>query len=91
MDLRTPSVVWDVSFQLAFAASPGIMLYAFPFSNFLTNLSARIHPHQRAEYLLPWWENIFSSPWQLSSPGLNWILQWILINAINISGYFSKK
>ncbi len=32
MALITPSVLWDISFQLSFAATLGIMLYAGPFS-----------------------------------------------------------
>jgi competence protein ComEC len=51
MALRTPTVVWDVSFQLSFAATLGIMLYAEPLTNFFTNLATRIIPRQKAEYL----------------------------------------
>ena len=37
----TPAVVWDVSFQLSFAATLGIMLYAGMFSEWFTHLAER--------------------------------------------------
>jgi competence protein ComEC len=51
MALRTPTVLWDISFQLSFAATLGIMLYAEPFTNGFTKLTARFIPHDKAEHL----------------------------------------
>jgi competence protein ComEC len=51
MALFSPFVLWDVSFQLSFAATLGIMLYADPFSNGFTNFTARFIPRDKAEHL----------------------------------------
>ena len=51
MALLTPTVLWDVSFQLSFAATLGIMLYADLFTGGFTNLAARFIPRQKAENL----------------------------------------
>ena len=51
MALFTPFVLWDVSFQLSFAATLGIMLYAEPFTNGITNFTARFVPRDKAEHL----------------------------------------
>jgi competence protein ComEC len=51
MALFTPSVLWDVSFQLSFAATLGIMLYAEFFINGFTNFTARFIPRDKAEHL----------------------------------------
>jgi competence protein ComEC len=51
MALATPRVLWDVSFQLSFAATLGIMLYAEPFTNWFTNLAARFIPQDKASGL----------------------------------------
>jgi competence protein ComEC len=51
MVLVTPTVLWDVSFQLSFAATLGIMLYAEPLINGFTNLSARFMSREKAELL----------------------------------------
>ncbi|OGO60180.1 MAG: hypothetical protein A2032_06055 [Chloroflexi bacterium RBG_19FT_COMBO_49_13] len=47
----TPTVLWDVSFQLSFAATLGIMLYAEPFTRSFTTFAARFIPHEKAERL----------------------------------------
>ncbi len=41
MAVITPAVLWDVSFQLSFAATLGIMLYAGMFSEWFTHLAER--------------------------------------------------
>ncbi len=41
MAVITPMVLWDVSFQLSFAATLGIMLYAGMFSEWFTHLAER--------------------------------------------------
>jgi competence protein ComEC len=41
MAVITPSVLWDVSFQLSFAATLGIMLYAGMFTRWFTHLAER--------------------------------------------------
>ena len=51
MAFATPRVLWDVSFQLSFAATLGIMLYAEPFTNWFTNLAARFIPRDKANRL----------------------------------------
>ena len=51
MALLTPTVLWDVSFQLSFAATLGIMLYAELFTGGFTNIAARFIPRQKAENL----------------------------------------
>ena len=51
MAFITPTVLWDVSFQLSFAATLGIMLYAEPFTRSFTTFAARFIPHEKAERL----------------------------------------
>ena len=51
MALVTPTVLWDVSFQLSFAATLGIMLYAEPLSTWFTNFAARFIPRNKADRL----------------------------------------
>ncbi len=41
MAVITPAVLWDVSFQLSFAATLGIMLYAGIFTQWITHLAER--------------------------------------------------
>jgi competence protein ComEC len=48
MALITPAVLWDVSFQLSFSATLGIMLYAEPFTQSFTNIVARFVPPDKA-------------------------------------------
>ncbi len=51
MAFITPTVLWDVSFQLSFAATLGIMLYAEPFTGSFTTFAARFIAHEKAERL----------------------------------------
>jgi competence protein ComEC len=51
MAVITPSVIWDISFQLSFAATLGIMLYADLFTNGFTNFTARFLAREKAEHL----------------------------------------
>jgi competence protein ComEC len=51
MALETPVVLWDISFQLSFAATLGIMLYAEPLTNGFTNFTTRFIPRDKAEHL----------------------------------------
>jgi competence protein ComEC len=51
MALFTPTVLWDVSFQLSFAATLGIMVYAEPFTLAFTRFAARFIPADKAEHL----------------------------------------
>jgi len=51
MTIITPSVLWDVSFQLSFAATLGIMLYAEPFTQWFTNFATRFMPQDKADHL----------------------------------------
>ena len=48
LSIFTPTVLWDVSFQLSFAATLGIMLYAEPFTEWFINFTARFMPRDRA-------------------------------------------
>ena len=45
MAFMNPLVIWDVGFQLSFFATLGLILYAEPFSNFTSNLIAKISKH----------------------------------------------
>ncbi len=47
----TPTILWDVSFQLSFAATLGIMLYAELFTMWFTNLATRFMPIDKASRL----------------------------------------
>ena len=51
MAAKTPTVLWDVSFQLSFAATLGIMLYAEPMTEWFVRTAARYIPQERAEKL----------------------------------------
>jgi competence protein ComEC len=51
MALFIPTVLWDVSFQLSFAATLGIMLFAEPFTNGFTTLATHFIPREKAEHL----------------------------------------
>ncbi|HSB65021.1 MAG TPA: ComEC/Rec2 family competence protein [Anaerolineales bacterium] len=51
MAIVTPSVLWDVSFQLSFAATLGIMLYAEPMSEWFIKILSRIIPQEQAQKL----------------------------------------
>jgi competence protein ComEC len=44
MAFITPTVLWDVSFQLSFAATLGIMLNEKPFNQMFTDLVSRFFP-----------------------------------------------
>jgi competence protein ComEC len=49
MAVISPTVLWDVSFQLSFAATLGIMLYAEPLSNWFINFASRFLPREKVE------------------------------------------
>ncbi len=51
MAIITPTVLWDVSFQLSFAATLGIMLYAEPLTEWFVKTVSRIIPPDKAEKL----------------------------------------
>ena len=51
MAVVTPKVLWDVSFQLSFMATLGIMLYAEPLTKWFIGLSSHFLPRERAERL----------------------------------------
>jgi competence protein ComEC len=51
MAMISPTVLWDVSFQLSFAATLGIMLYAEPLTNWFINLASRFLLREKAERL----------------------------------------
>ncbi|MEK6754198.1 MAG: ComEC/Rec2 family competence protein [Chloroflexota bacterium] len=50
MALINPLVIWDVGFQLSFFATLGLILYAEPFSNFTSNLIAKISKHDTSVF-----------------------------------------
>ena len=50
MALINPLVLWDVGFQLSFFATLGLILYAEPFSNFTSNLIAKISKHDTSTF-----------------------------------------
>jgi competence protein ComEC len=51
MAVITPMVLWDVSFQLSFAATLGIMLYAEPATQWFTNLAGKFTTPEKANRL----------------------------------------
>ena len=51
MALFNPQVLWDVSFQLSFMATLGLVLYADPLSALFRKLAARYLPTESAERL----------------------------------------
>jgi len=51
MAFATPTILWDVSFQLSFAATLGIMLYAEPLTTGLINILAHVFPRNKIERL----------------------------------------
>jgi len=46
-----PHVLWDVGFQLSFAATLGLVLYAEPFAQAFVRLASRVLPESRARRL----------------------------------------
>jgi competence protein ComEC len=51
MALFSPSVLWDIGFQLSFAATLGLMLYATPFSEAFKRFAGRFLPAAAVERL----------------------------------------
>jgi competence protein ComEC len=51
MAVISPTVLWDVSFQLSFAATLGIILYAEPMTEWFIGIIARYLPQEKAEKL----------------------------------------
>jgi competence protein ComEC len=51
MAVITPTVLWDVSFQLSFAATLGIMLYAEPLTQWFIRTASRFISQDKAEHL----------------------------------------
>ncbi len=54
MTVISPRVLWDVGFQLSFAATLGLVLYAEPFTVLITRLIARILPQSWVERTAAW-------------------------------------
>ncbi len=52
MCLWNPLYVWDVGFQLSFFATLGLILYAEPFSRFISNLLTRYFPLSAVEKII---------------------------------------
>jgi competence protein ComEC len=51
MALHNPHVLWDIGFQLSFAATLGLILYADPFSKAFTQQASRVMPQTTAQKL----------------------------------------
>ena len=49
MSFLNPMVLWDVGFQLSFAATAGLILYAEPLTNWFINLVSRITDEEKAK------------------------------------------
>ncbi len=49
MALFNPMVLWDVGFQLSFAATAGLILYAEPLANWFVRQASRITSEERAQ------------------------------------------
>lgn len=54
MTLFSPYVLWDVGFQLSFAATLGLVLYADPFTGLITRHLMRILPQPWVERVAGW-------------------------------------
>jgi competence protein ComEC len=51
MSLANPMVLWDVGFQLSFAATAGLIFFADPLTGWFVRQAARITSNERAEQL----------------------------------------
>jgi competence protein ComEC len=51
MAMISPTVLWDVSFQLSFAATLGIMLYAEPLTDWFIRFASHFLPSEKVERL----------------------------------------
>jgi competence protein ComEC len=51
MVMVTPNVLWDVSFQLSFAATLGIMVYAEPLTNWFIRFTSKFIAREKVERL----------------------------------------
>jgi competence protein ComEC len=51
MTVISPNILWDVGFQLSFAATLGLILYADPVKNWFIRQACRRMPEERAERL----------------------------------------
>ncbi len=51
MALLNPMVLWDVGFQLSFAATAGLILYADPLANWFVRQASRIISEERAQQI----------------------------------------
>jgi competence protein ComEC len=56
MTLHNPTVLWDVSFQLSFAATLGLALFVDPLARWFNTLLAYLFPQRTAERLGRWLE-----------------------------------
>lgn len=54
MAVFSPAILWDVGFQLSFAATLGLVLYAEPFTLWVTRLMARMLPQAWVERAAGW-------------------------------------
>lgn len=54
MAFFNPHLLWDVGFQLSFAATLGLVLYAQPFTDFVVGIAGRFLPGERAQRLGGW-------------------------------------
>jgi competence protein ComEC len=51
MAVQNPNILWDISFQLSFAATLGIMLYAEPLNYWFIKTASRFIPQDKSERL----------------------------------------
>ena len=58
-----PNILWDAGFQLSFAATLGLVLYADPLQDWFTNLLARRLPLDTARKVAGPVGSTSSSPW----------------------------
>ncbi len=54
MTVINPLVLWDVGFQLSFAATVGLVLYTGPLERFVLRLLARVTSRRQAERAVGW-------------------------------------
>ncbi|MBN1487913.1 MAG: ComEC/Rec2 family competence protein, partial [Anaerolineae bacterium] len=59
LSLLNPYVLWDVGFQLSFAATLGLILYTDPLTQYFERLLTRLLNAKLAKYLVTWLNDAF--------------------------------
>jgi competence protein ComEC len=59
MTVLNPHTLWDVGFQLSFAATVGLILYTGPLERFFVRVLARVTAEERAKKIVGWINEAF--------------------------------